>query len=94
MKYIPRPVPVEAMQWLGPDDPEHVKAFEEWVRERMEVVWMEICEHSGLLEIDCGAFRVRPTDFLILERGLLYLLDSEDFHARYQPSPSDIEGAK
>ena len=86
-QYTTKPQTVEAMQWLGPDDPAHVAEFENWANgaepagnyrvEKWEEKWLFACQHWQLLLPLHG--------FVVKENGGFSTYHPDDFHARYTP---------
>ena len=87
-RYTTKPQTVEAMQWLGPDDPAHVAEFEAWMKSMSETA-----EIKGNYISFCG-------ENLRLFAGCFYTFDgnwfdgeeAEFFLLHHTPTP-DVEGA-
>ena len=84
MKYLSIPTPVEAMQWLGLDDPEHVEAFEAWLKLRLPDARffprLEKIEHHG------DTFDLFKGWYVIFDGGWFEKLPRTSFLCRYTPA--------
>ena len=86
MKYLPIPKPVEAMQWLGPDDPEHVEAFEAWVVDCDKQAAIVHEPKGSVVILGVDATLVYVGDFVVWDRDEVRCFAHDEFYTRYTPA--------